>query len=90
MKTTPSWWEEIKLGDNDNLAAMITLLMDADFMINLTDIDGLYTKDPRVHADARLISEVTTFKKEIETFATSIPGALEEAACQARSRLPRR
>jgi glutamate 5-kinase len=38
--------EEIKLGDNDNLAAMITLLMDADFLINLTDIDGLYTKDP--------------------------------------------
>jgi glutamate 5-kinase len=68
--------EEIKLGDNDNLAAMITLLMDADFMINLTDIDGLYTKDPRVHADARLIPEVTTFKKEIETFATNIPGAL--------------
>lgn len=68
--------EEIKLGDNDNLAAMITLLMDADFMINLTDIDGLYTKDPRIHSDARLIPEVTTFKKEIEAFATSIPGAL--------------
>lgn len=68
--------DEIKLGDNDNLAAMITLLMDADFLINLTDIDGLYTKDPRTHADARLVSEVTTFKKEIENFATSIPGAL--------------
>ena len=68
--------EEIKLGDNDNLAAMITLLMDADFLVNLTDIDGLYTKDPRVHADARLIPEVKVFKKEIESFATSIPGAL--------------
>jgi glutamate 5-kinase len=68
--------EEIKLGDNDNLAAMITLLMDADFLINLTDIDGLYTKDPRTNPDAQLIPEVTTFKKEIEDYATNIPGAL--------------
>jgi len=42
--------EEIKVGDNDNLAAMITLLMDADLLILLTDIDGLFTRDPRVHA----------------------------------------
>jgi glutamate 5-kinase len=68
--------EEIKLGDNDNFSAMIALLMDADFLINLTDIDGLYTKDPRAHADARLIPEVSVFKKEIETFASHIPGAL--------------
>jgi glutamate 5-kinase len=68
--------EEIKLGDNDNLAAMITLLMDADFLINLTDIDGLFNKDPRTHADACLIPEVTAFKKELELFAGSIPGAL--------------
>lgn len=68
--------EEIKLGDNDNLAAMITLLMDADFLVNLTDIDGLYNKDPRTCPDAQLIPEVTTFKKEIQNFATNIPGAL--------------
>ncbi len=68
--------EEIKLGDNDNLSAMIALLMDADFLINLTDIDGLYDKDPRTHGDARLIPEVTTFKKEIEAYAGEIPGAL--------------
>jgi glutamate 5-kinase len=68
--------EEIKLGDNDNLSAMIALLMDADFLINLTDIDGLYTKDPRTFSDAELIPEVSAFKKEIETFASHIPGAL--------------
>ena len=68
--------EEIKLGDNDNLAAMITLLMDADFLVNLTDIDGLYTKDPRTQPDARIIPRVVTFKKEIEHFASHIPGAL--------------
>jgi len=68
--------EEIKLGDNDNLAAMITLLMDADFLFILTDIDGLYNKDPRKFSDARLIPKVTRIKKEIEEFASDIPGTL--------------
>ncbi len=68
--------EEIKFGDNDNLAAMITLLMDADILINLTDIDGLYTKDPRAYPDAELIPVVSTIKKSIEKYASDIPGAL--------------
>ena len=68
--------EEIKLGDNDNLAAMIALLLDADIFINLTDIDGLYDKDPRVHRDARLISRVATYSRDIEKYAGDIPGAL--------------
>ncbi len=68
--------EEIKFGDNDNLAAMIALLMDADILINLTDIDGLYTRDPRKNQDAELISVVTTIKKDIEKYASDIPGAL--------------
>ncbi|MCP4024422.1 MAG: glutamate 5-kinase [Desulfobacteraceae bacterium] len=68
--------EEIKLGDNDNLAAMITLLMDADFLFILTDIEGLYNKDPRIHPDARLIENVTSFKPEIEDYAGDIPGTL--------------
>ncbi len=68
--------DEIALGDNDNLSAMIALLMDADFLINLTDIDGLYTKDPRTYPDARLIPRVMSFKKEIEQYAGDIPGAL--------------
>ena len=68
--------EEIKLGDNDNLSAMIALLMDADFLFILTDIEGLYDKDPRQFPDARLISKVGSFKKEIEEYAGHIPGAL--------------
>jgi len=68
--------EEIKFGDNDNLAAMITLLLDADILINLTDIDGLYTSDPRKNQDAELISVVTTIKKDIEKYASDIPGPL--------------
>jgi glutamate 5-kinase len=68
--------EEIKLGDNDNLAAMISLLMDADFLFILTDIDGLYDKDPRQFADAKLITRVRQIKKEIKDYASSIPGSL--------------
>ncbi len=68
--------EEIKLGDNDNLAAMIALLLDADIFYNLTDIDGLYDKDPRVYPDAKLIPKVATYSKHIEKVAGDIPGAL--------------
>ncbi|MFC1812628.1 glutamate 5-kinase, partial [Thermodesulfobacteriota bacterium] len=68
--------EEIQFGDNDNLAAMITLLMDADILINLTDIDGLYTKDPRTNPDAELIPVVDVIRKDIEAFAGDIPGTL--------------
>jgi glutamate 5-kinase len=70
------WVEEIKLGDNDHLAAMITLLMDADLLINLTDIDGLFTRDPRVYPDAERIATVTRINKNIEKYAGDIPGAL--------------
>jgi len=68
--------EEIKFGDNDNLAAMIALLMDADLLINLTDIDGLYTKDPRTHADAEAINTVSAITRSTEKYASDIPGAL--------------
>ena len=68
--------EEIRFGDNDNLAAMITMLMDADILINLTDIDGLYNKDPRGNPDAELIPVVSIIKKSIEKLAGDIPGAL--------------
>jgi glutamate 5-kinase len=70
------WVEEIKLGDNDNLAAMITLLMDADILINLTDIDGLFDRDPRTNQDAELIACVTRISKDTEKFAGDMPGAL--------------
>ncbi len=68
--------EEITLGDNDNLGAMITMLMDADLMVNLTDIDGLYDRDPRNDPDAELIPVVRTFHKSLEEVASGLPGAL--------------
>lgn len=49
---------ELKVGDNDNLAAYTALVAEADTLIICSDIDGLYTADPRKHADATLIPEV--------------------------------
>jgi glutamate 5-kinase len=50
--------EEIKVGDNDNLAALVVTLIDADTCILLSDIQGLYTGDPRIDPEAQLIGEV--------------------------------
>jgi len=68
--------EEIQFGDNDNLAAMITLLMDADILVNLTDINGLYDKDPRTNPDAEFIPLVSAIREDIKQAASDIPGAL--------------
>ena len=68
--------EEIKFGDNDNLSAMIALLMDADILVNLTDIDGFYTKDPRTNQNAQFIPVVSAINKHMEKLAGDIPGAL--------------
>jgi glutamate 5-kinase len=50
--------EEIRVGDNDNLSAMVATLIEADLLIMLTDQEGLFTADPRQNPDAMLISEI--------------------------------
>ena len=68
--------ESIKFGDNDNLAALITLMMDADILIILSDIDGLFDRDPRRYSDAVRIPVVQTIRKNLEKLASDIPGSL--------------
>lgn len=58
--------DEIVIGDNDTLGAIVATSVDADIMIILTDINGLYTADPRKDANASLIKEVTEITEEIE------------------------
>jgi glutamate 5-kinase len=53
--------DEISFGDNDFLAAQVAVLISADELVILTDIDGLYTADPRLRPDARLVSEISDF-----------------------------
>ncbi|WP_394795620.1 glutamate 5-kinase [Armatimonas sp.] len=50
--------DEIRVGDNDNLSALVANLLDADLLVILSDISGLYTSDPRSAPDARLLSVV--------------------------------
>jgi glutamate 5-kinase len=68
--------EEIKFGDNDNLSAMVTNLIEAQLLVALTNMDGLYDMDPRIHRNAKLIPIVSKVNREILKSAGSIPGAL--------------
>jgi glutamate 5-kinase len=61
--------EELKVGDNDNLAALVALVSEADCLIILSDIDGVYNKDPRQHHDAEMISEIHEITNEIYAMA---------------------
>jgi glutamate 5-kinase len=67
--------DEISFGDNDFLAAQVAVLVSADELILLTDIDGLYTADPRSHPDAHVVGEVTDFGAldELEIGHTTSP-----------------
>ena len=58
-----------KFGDNDNLSAMVANLVDADLLLLLTDIAGLYTADPRLDPDARLVPLVEKIDEQIEHLA---------------------
>jgi len=61
--------EEIRFGENDTLAAQIAMLVQADVFVNLTDINGLYDKNPKKHGDARHIPLVEHFTHAILNFA---------------------
>lgn len=57
--------EEIKVGDNDNLSALVASLIDADLLVLLTDVDGLYTADPSVTSGARKLDTVEAVTDDI-------------------------
>lgn len=57
--------EEISVGDNDTLSALVAAAIDADLLVLLSDIDGLYTADPHKEADAKLIATVPAITDEI-------------------------
>jgi len=61
--------DEIKFGDNDNLAALVSNLIQADLLVILTDQGGLYTADPRHHADASLLSHAIAGDPTLEKMA---------------------
>ena len=63
--------EELRFGDNDRLSARVAQLVRSDVLILLSDVDGLYTADPRRDATARHVGIVATLTDEIEGYAAS-------------------
>ena len=64
---------EIRFGDNDRLAARVAAMIGADALVLLSDIDGLYTADPKSDSSARHIPEVAELTAEIEAMAGEAP-----------------
>lgn len=61
--------DEVKIGDNDTLSAIVATLVDADALLILSDIDGVYTANPSTDATATLIEEIAEITPEIEKLA---------------------
>lgn len=61
--------DELKIGDNDTLSAIVATLVDADLLIILSDIEGLYTANPKQNPEAKLLREVMEITPDIETIA---------------------
>ena len=68
--------DELKLGDNDNLAAIVAALVDADVLFIATDIDGLYDADPRIEPHARPMPVVAKMSASASTSAATIAARL--------------
>ena len=64
--------EEIGIGDNDNLSAIVAILTEADTLVLLSDIDGLYDSDPKNNPQALLIPYVYEIDEQIESLAGSV------------------
>ena len=60
---------EVKIGDNDTLSATVAAIVDADVLIILSDIDGVYDANPQTHPEARLLSEIREITSGVEAMA---------------------
>ncbi|MGW8228913.1 MAG: glutamate 5-kinase [Gammaproteobacteria bacterium] len=81
--------DEIRFGDNDTLAALAANLVEADHLIILTDQQGLFDRDPRLHADARLIDEATADDVKLDTMASTAGGLLGRGGMATKLRAAR-
>ena len=68
--------DEIKVGDNDTLSALAAVSVNADLLVLLSDIDGLYTADPHTDPEAKLISEVRELTPDVMALGGSSGSAL--------------
>ena len=69
---------EIKYGDNDRLASRVAQISSADCLILLSDVDGLYTKNPKINKNAQLIKEIKNIDINVEKIAKKSTGELKQ------------
>ena len=68
--------DEIKVGDNDTLSALVSISVHADLLVILSDVDGLYTGDPRMDDQAKRIDEVHGITQDMMALAGDVGSAL--------------
>ncbi|MEJ2451966.1 MAG: glutamate 5-kinase [Gammaproteobacteria bacterium] len=81
--------DEIKFGDNDTLAALVANLIEADHLIILTDQNGLFNKNPREHADARLIPQALATDTSLDAMVSDKGGHLGRGGMSTKLRAAR-
>jgi len=82
--------EEIRFGDNDTLAALVSNLIEADLLVILTDQPGLFDRDPRAFADATLVDEAAADDARLLAMCSDAPGVLGSGGMQAKVLAARR
>lgn len=82
--------DEIRFGDNDTLAALVSNLIEADLLVILTDQDGLYEADPRTHPNAPLVTEAQASDPALEAMCSDAPGVLGSGGMRAKVLAARR
>ncbi|MBC3766828.1 glutamate 5-kinase [Neptunicella marina] len=82
--------DELKFGDNDNLAALVTLVSDADTLIICTDVDGLYDSDPKANKNAKLLKQVEHISDEIMVLAGDSKSLVGTGGMQSKLRAARK
>lgn len=80
---------EIKFGDNDHLAAMVTNLLRAPLLVLLTNVDGLYSDDPRSNPDAKLLATVPTIDQSVTGLAAATKSTLGTGGMESKLKAAR-
>ena len=68
--------EELSYGDNDTLSALVAILLFVDLLIILTDVEGLCDKNPKIHPDSKIISQIEVIDEKIEKIVEDIDGGI--------------
>ena len=76
--------DEIKFGDNDNLSALVANLVDADMLVLLTDIDGLFTANPKVDSNAELITMLDSVSNDGSSYINDLSNSRSRGGMQSK------